>query len=310
MSARVCFLVTPGYRLLDLSGPLTAFELANQCAGTAAYTISVASAMGGMVETSGGLRTETVRFEPRACDTLIVPGGTIERLIGGPEARLLAEAQPHTHRIASVCTGAFALAAAGVLDGRRATTHWNHAAQLQRMFPKIRVDGDRIHIRDGTIWTSAGISAGIDLALALIDSDLGEAIAQATAAFMVVNHRRHGGQSQFAGGMASAPRTDRIRRALAFARAHLGEPLPVDRLAEAASLSPRQFARVFQNETGETPAKAIERLRADLARGRIETSAEPIEAIALAVGFRDPETMRRAFIRRYGHPPQTFRRRR
>ena len=211
-------------------------------------------------------------------------------------------------RVASVCTGAFILAAAGLLDGRAATTHWRHAAALQRHYPRVRVDGDRIFIRDGAVWTSAGITAGIDLALALIEADLGRDTARAAAGQLVVYHRRPGGQSQFSELLALDPPSDRIRQALGFARAHLHEPLPVERLASAACLSPRQFGRAFLAETGQTPAKAIERLRAEAARLRLESSQEPIELIARDVGFADPERMRRSFLRVFGQPPQALRR--
>jgi transcriptional regulator GlxA family with amidase domain len=200
------------------------------------------------------------------------------------------------------------LAAAGLLNGRRATTHWRYAARLQREYPSVRVEADRIFCRDGNIWTSAGITAGIDLALALIEEDHGFAIAKGVAQHLVVYHRRHGGQSQFAASVDLAPKNDRIAAAIGFARDHIAEVLTVERLAEAAGMSLRQFARAFRAQTGATPARVVERLRTDLARGRIETTVEPVERIAEAVGFGDAENMRRAFIRIYGQPPQSIRR--
>jgi transcriptional regulator GlxA family with amidase domain len=194
------------------------------------------------------------------------------------------------------------------LDGRRATTHWRYAARLQREYPSIRVEADRIFCRDGNVWTSAGITAGIDLALALIEEDHGFAIAKGVAQHLVVYHRRHGGQSQFAASVDLAPKNDRIVAALGYARDHVAEALTVERLAEAAGMSLRQFSRAFRAQTGTTPARVVERLRADLARGRIETTTEPVERIAEAVGFGDAENMRRAFIRVYGQPPQSIRR--
>ena len=211
-------------------------------------------------------------------------------------------------RIASVCTGAFMLAAAGLLDGRRATTHWRFAARLQAAYPAIQVDADRIFVRDGSVWSSAGITAGIDLALALIEEDLGAAIAKAVAREMVVYYRRPGGQSQFSTLLDLTPRSARIHQALTFAREHLCEPLPVERLAEAARLSLRQFGRAFVTETGQRPAKAVERLRAETARPLVEDSNESLEEIARAVGFVDPERMRQSFIRAFGQPPQALRR--
>ena len=214
----------------------------------------------------------------------------------------------NARRIASVCTGAFLLAEAGLLDGRRATTHWARAADLQRCYPAVTVDADRIFITDGPIWSSAGITAGIDLALALIETDHGTHLARAVAQELVVYHRRPGGQSQFSALSLMEPTSDRMRIALTYAREHLAEPLTLERLAEAAKLSPRQFGRAFRRETGETPAKAVERLRAEAARLRLEDGSEPVERVAQAVGFDDPERMRRAFLKLYGKPPQEIRR--
>jgi transcriptional regulator GlxA family with amidase domain len=163
-------------------------------------------------------------------------------------------------------------------------------------------------VRDGAIWSSAGVTAGIDLALALIEEDFGRDLSRAVAQELVVYHRRPGSQSQFSAMLALEPESDRVRRALGFARDHLGERLPVERLAEAAHLSPRQFGRAFRAETGETPAKAVERLRAEAARARIESGSDPVERIAESVGFSDPERMRRAFLRLFGQPPQALRR--
>jgi transcriptional regulator GlxA family with amidase domain len=195
-----------------------------------------------------------------------------------------------------------------LLVGKRATTHWRYAAQLQKEYDQIRVEADRIFIRDGSVWTSAGITAGIDLALALIEHDLGITASRALAQELVVSYRRSGGQSQFSAMSAMQPESDRIRRALFFAQEHLSETLTVERLATVACISERHFTRAFYRETGETPAKAIERLRAEAARPRVEAGNEPIEKIATSVGFVDPQRMRRAFLRRFGQPPQAIRR--
>ncbi|MET3213110.1 UNVERIFIED_ORG: transcriptional regulator GlxA family with amidase domain [Burkholderia territorii] len=211
-------------------------------------------------------------------------------------------------RVASVCTGAFLLAETGALDGLRAATHWRYAAQLQSRFPRTRVDGDSIYVVDGRVWTSAGIASGIDLALGMIERDMSTEIAREVSRLLVVPYRRPGGQSQFSAMSQMEPESDRIRIALNFAREHLAETLPVERLADAASLSVRQFGRAFRRETGETPARAVERLRVEAARLRLQGGSEPIEQIALAVGFTDPERMRRAFIKLLGHPPQAIRR--
>jgi transcriptional regulator GlxA family with amidase domain len=243
-------------------------------------------------------------------DTLIIAGGA-----GTSEASACTEtlayvraAAARARRIASVCSGAFVLAAAGVLDGKRATTHWARAAELARAYPQVRVEPDRIFIRDGTVWTSAGITAGIDLALALIAEDVGEPVAKSAARQLVVYYRRPGGQSQFS-ALVEADRSDnRFSTVLAWAREHVDEPLPVERLADRAAMSPRHFTRTFVRETGMTPAKAVERLRLEIARERIEGSSEPIEHVAACTGFRDPERMRRAFIRAFGQPPQALRR--
>src|SRR4029077_11250209 len=241
-------------------------------------------------------------------DTLVVVGGPIDPPLSADTLGRIMEASSRCRRVASVCTGAFILAAAGLLDGRRATTHWRYAPRLQRESPSIRVEADRIFCRDGNVWTSAGITAGIDLALALIEEDHGFAVAKSVAQHLVVYHRRHGGQSQFAASVDLAPRNDRLAAAIGYARDHIAEVLTVDRLAEAAGMSLRQFSRVFRAQTGTTPARVVERIRADLARGRIETTGESVEGIAEAVGFGDAENMRRGFIRLYGQPPQSIRR--
>jgi transcriptional regulator GlxA family with amidase domain len=194
------------------------------------------------------------------------------------------------------------------MDGRRVTTHWEYAQRLQQGFPKVRVESDQIYMRDGNLWTSGGVTAGIDLALALIEEDLGLEAARRAARVLVVYHQRIGGQSQFSAMLEMQPETDRLRRALNFAREHLHEPLPVERLAESVHVGARQFSRLFLRETGETPAKAVERLRTEAAHAHVTGTAESIESIARQVGFASAERMRRAFIRLYGQPPQAVRR--
>jgi transcriptional regulator GlxA family with amidase domain len=311
MTRDIGFLVYPGFQILDLGGPLAAFQMAASLLEGEPYRLRIVSPEGGVIKSSSGLEVLTQAVHEGSYHTLLVMGST--RVVGVTSAtselaQIVRTVLPQTERIGSVCTGAFVLAAAGLLDGRCATTHWRYAATLQRLYPQVKVDGDRIFTRDGSIWTSAGVSAGIDLALAWIEDDLGTEISRATARYLVVYHRRPGGQSQFSTLLELDPESDRIRKALGYAREHLQEKLTVDRLAEIACLSPRQFARAFMNETGETPAKAVERLRAEAARRIIENSAEPIEAIARQAGFADPERMRRAFLRLYGQPPQGIRR--
>ena len=304
----VGFHLSDGFQLLDFAGPAAAFENAQAQLGFAAYRIVAVSERGGAVRNSLGMVCETEPLGVTAVDTLVVIGG----VPGPPPAASalagLVKASASCQRIASVCIGAFALAAAHLLDGRRATTHWRFAPQLQKEYPKIRVEADRIFCHDAHIWTSAGITAGIDLALALIEQDHGFAVAQGVAQELIVHHRRLGGQSQFAASVDSVPTNARIAAALRYARDHIRGQFTVEQMANAAGLSLRQFSRAFRTETGTTPARAVERIRADLARGQIEAGTESIESIAEAVGFGDAERMRRAFLRVFGHPPQSVRR--
>jgi transcriptional regulator GlxA family with amidase domain len=255
-----------------------------------------------------GLPIETTVADDAAIDTLLVVGGAIDAMRLPEEVATVQRLAGRTTRIASICTGAFLLAGAGLLGGKRATTHWSRAQERQAVFPAVTVEGDRIHVVDGPLWTSAGVTAGIDLALALIEADHRVELARQVSRELVVYHRRPGGQSQFSALSQMEPESDRMRVALAFAREHLSEPLPVERLAEAARLSPRQFGRAFLRETGKTPAKAIERLRTEAAYLRLQDGSEPVETIARAVGFNDPERMRWACVVRYRQPPQAMRR--
>lgn len=305
---RIGFFVCHGYDALDLAGPLSAFNQVATAAGHTPYDLQVISRAGGLVISNAGLAIETKPLARRTFDTVIFVGGDIEPMQTSENVAAARKLGNRAERVASVYTGAFLLAETTLLDNRRATTHWRYIAQLQARFPCIRVEGDSIYIADGRIWTSAGIASGIDLALAMIEKDMGAEIARAVSRLLVVAYRRPGGQSQFSAMSQMEPESDRIRVALNFAREHLAEALPVERLAEAARLSPRQFGRAFRRETGETPAKAVERLRVEAARLRLQDGSEPIEQIALAVGFTDPERMRRAFVKLHGHPPQSIRR--
>ncbi len=309
MTRQIGFLIFDDFQILDLTGPLAAFEIASRFAPGAYETRTLARG-GGEVASSSGLRVVAAPLGDPAFDTLIIAGGNGTRQAAACEQTLafVRAAAGTARRIASVCSGTYVLAAAGLLDGRRATTHWRRAADLARRYTKVRVEPDRIFVRDGSVWTSAGITAGIDLALALIGEDLGEAVAALTAKELVVHHRRPGGQSQFSALIDLPISSDRVGKALAFARERLAEPLPVERLADVASLSPRQFARAFLAETGTTPAKAVERLRVEAARAALEAGKTPVDRIAAASGFGDPERMRRAFIRAFGQPPQALRR--
>ncbi len=300
---RIGFFVCPGHDALDLAGPLSAFNQVATAAGHTPYDLRVISKSGGPVVGNTGLPIETRPVGNRRFDTVVFVGGDIEPMQTAENIAIAKQLASKASRVASVCTGAFLLAETGLLDGLRATTHWSYTAQLQLRFPTIKVEGDSIYIADGRIWTSAGIASGIDLALAMIERDMGTEIARDVSRLLVVPYRRPGGQSQFSAMSQMEPESDRIRIALNFAREHLAEPLPVERLADAARLSLRQFGR-------ETPAKAVERLRVEAACLRLQNGSEPIEQIALAIGFTDPERMRRAFVKIYGHPPQSIRRER
>jgi transcriptional regulator GlxA family with amidase domain len=305
---RIGFFVCRGYDALDLGGPLAAFNQVATAAGHTPYDLHVISQSGGPVHGNTGLSIDTKPAARRTFDTVVFVGGDIDPMQTSENIAAARKLAARASRVASVCTGAFLLAETGLLDGLRAATHWRYAALLQARFPRTRVDGDSIYVVDGRVWTSAGIASGIDLALGMIERDMSAETARAVSRLLVVPYRRPGGQSQFSAMSQMEPESDRIRIALNFAREHLAEALPVERLADAARLSVRQFGRAFRRETGETPAKAVERLRVEAARLRLQSGSEPIEQIAFAVGFTDPERMRRAFIKLHGHPPQAIRR--
>lgn len=300
-------IVYPGFQVLGLSMCAT-FELANSALETPVYSIALLSEHGGMVPTSAGFAVQTTAFDQTPFDTLLVMGDNVIRPVSQGLVDFLRRANESTRRLGSICTGAIALAEAGLLDGRRATTHWCHAASLQRAYPQIKVEEDRIFINDGHIWTAAGMSACVDLALALVEKDLGADVARRVARQLVVYHRRAGGQSQFSVMLELEPKTDRIQAALSYAKQNLKSGLSVEALANAANLSPRQFSRVFHAETGQSPAKAIEQLRVESARLMMETGRHSIDVVATETGFGDRERMRRAFLRAFGQPPQVIQR--
>jgi transcriptional regulator GlxA family with amidase domain len=308
MPHRIDVLIFEDFQLLDAAGPIAAFEIAARY-GQGAYHIRIVAAGAGPVRSSSGACLHAQALTGHLPETVLVAGGdgTRQAMQCARIAAYLQAAADAERRIASVCSGSFLLAAAGLLSGRRATTHWSRTAAFAQRFPDVLLRPDCIFTRDGNVWTSAGISAGIDLALAIIADDLGDRIARDTARQLVIPYRRSGGQSQFS-TLLDRQHTGRFGALLDWARAHLAEPLTVDRLAERAAMSPRHFARAFKRETGITPAKAVERLRLDAARVRVEAGSEPIESIAAATGFSDPERMRRAFVRGFGQPPQALRR--
>ncbi|KUZ72857.1 GlxA family transcriptional regulator [Burkholderia ubonensis] len=307
---RIGFLISDGFQIMALA-PQSVFEYANMVAGDAFYTLENFSADGGEVRSSLGVAVGTRSLRGKIdVDTWIVAGVNDPLESPAPEKLLayLRRAGRRARRIAGICTGAFVLAEAGLLAQRRATTHWAFGRDMQQRFPDIRVEDDRIYIVDGPVWTSAGMTAGLDLALAMVEKDLGPEVARSVAHKLVMHQRRAGGQSQHSEMLELAPKSDRIQNALNYARQNLGRSLTVEELAETVHLSPRQFSRVFTLETGQSPAKAIERLRLEAARLMIEQSRHPLDVIARETGFRDRRHMREAFVRGFGLPPQAVRR--
>jgi transcriptional regulator GlxA family with amidase domain len=304
----VAFVVFEGFQSMALAA-MPVFEYANFSAGEALYDVRVLSEDGRTLRASGGLNVGTEAFGERLFDTVIVVGGDtiLEQAPEGVLDYLRASART-ARRTASICSGAFVMAQAGLLEGRRATTHWAYARQLQERFPSIKVEADRIYVIDGAIWTSAGMTAGIDLALAMVEKDHGAELARAVAQKLVMYHRRAGGQSQHSALLELAPKSDRIQTVLTFAREHLAQTLSVEQLAQEARLSPRQFSRAFRAETGQSPAKAIENLRLEAARQLLERGRLTLDQIAVETGFLDPRRMREAFLRAFGQPPQVIRR--
>ncbi|MBS7540997.1 GlxA family transcriptional regulator [Ancylobacter lacus] len=306
---QVAMVLTPGFQFLAL-GAQAAFELANAVVEEPFYSLGIYSVAGGPVASSSGFDVPTRPLgEAGAVDTLLLMAGLTPPPL--QDARTLAslhEAAVLARRSVGLCTGAFLLAQLGMLDGRRATTHWAFARLMQESFPAIRVEEDRIFINEGPVWTSAGLTAGLDVAVALVEKDLGPDAARSVARRMVMHHRRAGGQSQHSEMLDLAPSSDRIQKALSHARSHLTNLLTVEELAEVAALSPRQFSRSFRAETGQSPAKAVEQLRLEAARLLLEDTRHSLEAVAREVGFADLRRMREVFMRNYGQPPQALRR--
>jgi len=288
------FVVYPGFSVMVLT-IVNVFEIANTVAGSPPYELHFLSEKGGKIKTSSGMMLDSEAFMDMPFDTLIVSAARFPKPSTPGMIAFLREAPKRHRRIAAICTGAFLLAEAGLLDGRQATTHWLHAPKLRNLFPKVKIDQDRIFTNDGSIWTTAGGAACLDLGLALIENDLGAELARSVARELIIYHRRGGGQSQFSALLEMSPKSDRIQMALTYARENLHKPLTVPELAEAARLSPRQFSRAFQAETGQSPAKAIEHLRVEAARTLMEQSRHPIDVVARQSGFSDRDHMRRAF---------------
>jgi transcriptional regulator GlxA family with amidase domain len=304
-------LIFDDFQLLDIAGPITVFEMPMRGMNSPPYRMTLYSVPGGMVRASSGIVLQSEKL-PANCklDTLVISGGqgTIDAMRDERLLSAVRKLSAHTRRTCSVCSGSFILAAAGLLEGRSATTHWRRSAQLQKLYPGTRVLADRIFVKDGKFWTSAGITAGIDLALALVEEDLGEDVARLSARELVVHQRRHGGQSQFSVMQDLKLASGRFDDLIVWIRTNLNARLDVDTLAERAAMSPRNFARVFRTETGTTPARMIEKLRVETARQQVETTTRSLQEIASSTGFGDPERMRVAFVRAFGQPPMVLRR--
>jgi transcriptional regulator GlxA family with amidase domain len=301
------------FQLLDAAGPISVFEMPVRGMNPPPYRLTVYSLKGGPVRASSGVSIYTEPLPAGlSLDTLIVSGGEGTRTAMRDEGMLNAirDLSARTRRTSSVCSGAFLLAAAGLLDGRKATTHWRRCADMARNFSAVQVEADRIFVRDGKFWTSAGISAGIDLALALVEEDLGEEVARHSARELVVHQRRHGGQSQFSVMQDVKLASGRFDSLIDWVRTNLADDLKVEQMAEHAGMSPRNFARVFRVETGTTPARLVEKLRLEAARQRVETTGLPLQEIARQTGFGEAERMRVSFMRAYGQPPMVLRRQR
>ncbi|QFZ73243.1 helix-turn-helix domain-containing protein [Streptomyces fagopyri] len=296
---------------LDVTGPTEVFAGAETCrAGS--YRVRTASLDGAPVRTSSGLTLvpDGTLAEAPAPHTLLVPGGRGTRR---PDPRLtgwLREHGPRADRLVSVCTGALLLARAGLLDGRRATTHWAYCDRLARDHPAVRVDPDPIYVRDGRVSTSAGVTSGIDLSLALVEDDLGREAALTVARHLVVFLRRPGNQAQFSAQLAAqTARREPLREVQQWITERPGEDLRVEALAARARLSPRHFARAFQSETGVTPGRYVDRVRLEHARRLLEDTPDGVAEISRACGYGTPEAMRRAFLRALGAAPAEYRRR-
>lgn len=305
-------------QLLDIAGPLQVFATANDlmtasAPDSAPYRMAVASRTGGLIRTSSGLAIATKRLAAAGrgmLDTLIVAGGRgVRRAV--EDRRLIASLRrraPSIRRICSVCTGAFLLAEAGLLANRKATTHWKSCDLLKTQYPEVHVSSEPIYIQDGPVWTSAGITAGIDLALALVESDLGHRLAMDVARHLVVFLKRPGGQAQFSVPLGMQTASDDALAGLhAWIAGHLADDLRVEKLAARSHMSSRSFARFYRAQTGRTPARVVMEMRLEAARRDLEETALSVKEIAAMAGFNNDQVLRRAFQRRFGTPPGEYR---
>jgi transcriptional regulator GlxA family with amidase domain len=309
-------LVFPSVQLLDVAGPLQVFASANEMANDgpgrdAPYLLKVVARNAPSITTSSGLSlaAEPLPSGNTVPDTLLVAGGPGVEQAAADRVLVdwLRDRAGRVRRVASVCTGAVLLASAGVLNGRRATTHWSICTELGRRFPEVLVEPDPIFVRDGAVWTSAGVTAGIDLALALIEEDLGRSIALAVARYLVVFLKRPGGQAQFSAALSLQAAEDKFGVLHAWIEAHLADDLSLTTLARQAGMSERSFSRHYVEATGLTPARSIERLRVEAARRLLSDSRLPVKRISQRCGFGSEETMRRCFLRVLAVTPQDYR---
>jgi transcriptional regulator GlxA family with amidase domain len=316
ISARAVVLVAfDGAEAIDIAAPASIFSKA-EALRPGTYAVHIASPAGGTVRTNSGLRlvgTRKLRQLPREIDTLVVAGGDEAPLRAAIREQgmgaWLAHAAPNARRVASICSGAFALAAAGLLDGRAATTHWSALDQLQKVRPQVRVQHDRIYVRDGRVWTSAGVTTSLELGLALVEDDLGHAVAMDIARTLALPMLRGAGEPQLSPALeAQEAASHRLRDVVAWIGTHLQQDLSVERLAERARMSPRHFARAFAAETGATPARFVERARLAAAAELLRRTRWPHERIAARSGFGSVDALQRAFVRRYGLTPGVYRR--
>jgi len=308
-------LAYPAVQLLDVTGPLQVFASANdhvaEAGGVPPYVLRVVAKGGQGVTASAGLGIAAGPL-PRsgtALDTLLIAGGPgVDAAAADPVlVKWVSERANKARRVASVCTGAFLLAASGVLDGRRTATHWSCCAELARRFPAVRVESDPIFVRDGAIWTSAGVTAGIDLALALVEEDLGRTIALAVARYLVVFLKRPGGQAQFSTALSLQAAEDKFGALHDWIGRHLADDISLPVLARQAGMSERSFSRRYAEAIGLTPVHAVERLRVEAARRLLSESRQPVKRISQRCGFGSEETMRRSFLRLLATTPQDYR---
>jgi transcriptional regulator GlxA family with amidase domain len=308
-------LAYPAVQLLDVTGPMQVFASANDhvtsAGGAPPYLLRLVAQGGERVTASAGLALAAAPLPPigEALDTLLVAGGEGAEAAAADPALVawVRQRAKQARRVASVCTGAFVLGAAGVLDGRRAATHWMWCTRLAERFPAVRVESDPIFVRDGAVWTSAGVTAGIDLALALVEEDLGRAVALAVARYLVVFFKRPGGQAQFSTALSLQSSEDKFGVLHDWINGHLADDLSLAMLADHAGMSARSFSRRYAEATGLTPARAVERLRVEAARQLLSESRVPVKRIAQRCGFGSEETMRRSFLRLLSITPQDHR---